>query len=191
MNIWPFKSRNENEEDGGQGPNLQLGFGTRATANALGFSLSVPQGGAVFDHPWRPALGGLKLKLRPGRIYSTGGDTLIEPVIKSGGRTVPMSGDARNAAPFLELDPGVANSAGESWAALEVVPNEAGEITKDARVEIIHTATPISHAKTLGRCPLVMILWKNKRPLRAEPITRFNLRYLRVVDTIGARHFFL
>lgn len=188
MNSWPFPRPVAPPP---KAPPPRPGAGTRLTSNALGYALSAIAAGASFDHPWRPGLGGLRATLRRGTVRSIGGDGVYEPKIKSGGKLVPMSGEDGITPAYLDLDPGVANAAGESWIALEVEPNAGGELVKTSRVEIVHTNTPISHAIPLGRHPLVLILWKKRRPIRVIPITHFHLRYARIVDPVGARHFFL
>lgn len=162
------------------------GKGTLLTAGAEGFAYSAPAGGATFNHPWRPFLNAFRLSLTRGTVNG-----IFQPSIRTGGRLVRMGGDEKNPAPQLTLAPALANEAGESWIALEVEPTELGEITAATRLEIVHTATPVSHARSLGRKPLALILWKDARPVRAVPICHFNLNYVRVIDPIGARHFFL
>jgi hypothetical protein len=189
MNTWPFPS--QPTPAAAIVPSPRMGAGTRLTSNYLGYVISASSGGETFDHPWRPALGGGRLTLRPGTVGSLGGDGVYEPKIKVGGALVPMSGDERHGVPALVLEPGVANAAGESWAVLEVEPDSKGELVKKSRIEIVHTATPFSHTPTLGRHPLVQILWRNRRPFHVLAITHFNLRYVRKVDPIGTRHFFL
>ena len=189
MNTWPFATPGAPLAP--SSPLPRPGHGTRLTANALGYSVSTPEGGASFDHPWRPSLSGSRLSLRRGTVYSTGGDGVFEPKIKVNGTLVPMSGEPGEPAPVLTLEPNIANSADESWVALEVEPNEDGELVKKSRIEIVHTRTVLSHARSPGRHPLALILWRKGRPFRVLAITHFNLRYVRSVDTVGTRHFFL
>lgn len=184
MTTWPFPSPARSAEPAVARP--MPGKGTLLTVGALGFAYSAPAGGATFNHPWRPFLNAFRIALTRGTVNG-----IFQPSIRTGGRLVPMGGDAQNAAPQLVLNPAVANDAGESWIALEIEPTELGEITAGTRLEIVHTATPLSHARSLGRHPLVLVLWKDKRPVRALPIAHFNLTYARVIDPIGVRHFFL
>ncbi len=153
-------------------PQIMPGTGVMLAANALGIGLSVRARSGSRNHPFYPLLGVRTLKLSRGLV-----DGLYEPKIGK----VPMSGDADHAAPALRLDPKEANEHGESWACLEVEPNAAGELTKDSRIEIVHTNAPVSRKKAVGRCPLVQILWRDGRPTRAFAIVMFNLRYVRVL----------
>lgn len=181
--IWPFPSSEQTPRT--VLPPPRPGNGTRLSVNHFGATVSAPAQGATFDHPWRPALSGAQLALQRGTIFSFGGEGVYVPKIRSGGELVPMT-EAR-----LQLNPDKVNDAGESWVALEVEPSDAGEIMADSRLEIIHTDTPISHARNVGRKPLVLILWRGERPLRAFALTHFNLAYARVLDVVGARHFFV
>lgn len=170
------------------------GDGTRITVNALGHSTSAPAGGATFNHPFRPAFGAGSVTFRLGTVASLAGGGPLEPKIRVNGQLVPMSGkDGISPAP-LALRANVANSDGISWAALEVHPNDKGELMKDSNVEIVHTATPISHTPNIGRAAIAMIIWSSGNPLRVLPIVHFNLRYFRVLPTPGGglpRHYFL
>jgi hypothetical protein len=130
-----------------------------------------------------------------GTVASLGGDGPLQPKIQSAGQLMPMSGkDGASPVPLL-LTADVANSDGLSWAALEVHPDAAsGELLKDSKVEIIHTASPFSHAQGFGRAPLALIIWNGRNPLRVYPLAHFNLRYVRLLPPPGGgvpRHLFL
>lgn len=182
MRTWPFPTSGDTAA---APPPPRPGKGTLLTVGAMGFAYSAPAGGPGFNHPWRPFLNAFRISFTRGTVNG-----IFTPSIRVGGALVPMDGDG-GAPPQLTLAPGVANAAGESWCALEVEPTDGGEITAETRLEIVHTAAPHSRAVSLGRQPLVMILWKDRRPVRALPICHFNLNYVRVIDPIGARHFFL
>lgn len=168
-------------------PRPMPGVGTRLTANEAGFSYSAPVAGGQFAHPWKPSLGGFFLRFNRGIVQ---GEQVREPRI--GG--VPMSGGPGVPQPALKLEPGKANANGESYAVLEVEPNEKGVLDGKSRVEIVHSTLTNSHGPKIGRQPIALILWKNKRPYRVLPIVHFNLRYERYVPPPGGgdvRHFFL
>jgi hypothetical protein len=190
MITWPF-SRPE-PDTAPVAPPIRAGHGTTITVNSLGVALSAPGAGPTFPHPWRPSLTGTWITLRQGTVSSFAGDNVYTPKIRSQGKLVSMVGDQRTPPPRLKLDPQLANKAGESWIVLEVAadPN-TGEILQTSRVEIVHSGQPISHKLNVGRQPLTQILWKNGRPLRAIAITHWNLRYLRIADSVGTRHLFL
>lgn len=170
--------------------------GTRVTVNAIGRAVAGSDGGPTWNHAWRPFLAGKSITFTLGSVQSFGGEVPLEPVIESNGEKIPMSGKDGALPTPLVLDPSVANADGESWCALEVHPDETtGELQKDALVEIIHTATPVSHALTFGRCAIAQILWSGGQPIQAIAMAHFNLRYLRVMPAPGSsgapRHLFL
>ena len=172
----------------------QPGTHTRLTMNALGHATGAGLGGATFNHPFRPALSSGRVSFQLGTVTSLAGDGPLEPKIKAGGQGAPMSGlDGITPTP-LALRADVANSEGISWAVLEVYPDDTGELTKDSKVEIVHSAETVSHTPDLGRCAIAMILWSGKSPLRVLPIVHFNLRYVRLLPPPGGgapRHLFL
>jgi hypothetical protein len=160
------------------------GFGLRLTVNALGTLYSTIAPAPAFDHPFRPTLG------RDGVRFQLGLVEQLEPKIGD----VPISGDARQDQPALSLKASVANQNGESWAMLEVEPNDVGLLTPKSRIEIVHTGDPsLSHALQLGRQPIALILWQDQQPVRAIAITHFHLRYARMAlpGGGGTRHYFL
>jgi hypothetical protein len=192
MNSWPFPKHHA-ARPASLHALAQPGVNTRLTVNALGHATSATPGGPTFNHPWRPALSALRITFNLGTVASLAGDEPLEPKIKVNGQLVPMSGKDGITPAALALEPGVANADGISWAALEVHPNDSGELLKDAKVEIVHTATPISHAADLGRTAIALIVWSGGNPLRALPIVHFNLRYVRLISPGGGapRHLFL
>lgn len=158
------------------------GSGLFAISNVLGNAFSAPQNITAFGHPWTPFLGSGVLTLSHGLV-----DTITPKIGK-----LPMT-DPRAA---LKLDAGKVNDQGESWAVLEVEPNaDTGLLDKDSRVEIVQLAEVDLHAEKIGRQPLALLLWRNKKtPQRALPIAFFNLKYLRVQPGPGGgpvRHLFL
>lgn len=170
--------------------------GTRVTVNALGRAVDANAGGASWNHAWRPFLSGGTVTFTLGSVQSFAGPAPIEPTILAGGQRLPMSGKEGTVPTPLALDATVATAAGVSYAALEVHPDDNGELQLDALVQIIHTATPVSHANTIGRCAIALILWSQGQPIQALPLVHFNLRYLRALPaagntTGGPRHMFL
>jgi len=174
-------------EQAPRAPRPQPGHGTRLTASNYGYSLSARSDGGAFAHPFKPSLTASGIRLAKGLVDE------FEPTIKG----VPISGDAENPQPVLELDPDVASEAGESWVCVEVEAgtriNDAGEeelrerLSDESRAEIVHVDTPRSLDQAIGRQALVLIVWQRERVFRALTITHFNLRYAR----IGAvRHLF-
>lgn len=159
------------------------GAGVRLTANEAGFAFSVPTAPGRFAHPFTPLLGGSSLKFSRGLV--DGRDVTIG--------ALPLEGRAQQ--PSLKLTADKATAAGESWAVLEVEPDDAtGVLLPTSRREIVHSDTTTSLERTLGRWPIAMILWANGKPLRALPIVWFNLGYQRVIPGPGAgpvRHLFL
>jgi hypothetical protein len=178
-------------------PPPRPGANTRITSNALGFALSTPTVGQVFNHPFRPTLASGSITFRLGTVQSLAGSAIIEPKIKIDGQLVPMSGKNGNTFTPLDLGGVKPNSDSVSWAALEVHPDDAtGELNKDSKVEIIHTLSPISHVRTYGRCALAMIVWSGRVPTRVFAMIHFNLRYLRILPNAGTpvgvtKHLFL
>jgi hypothetical protein len=160
------------------------GAGTRLTLNSIGFAVATLVKRMVLPHPFRPALSSGGVTLSRGLVQN------IEPKIKG----VPIGGSFRTPQPVLALDSALANDAGESWVCVELSLRSDGTLPeKNPRVEIVHSKQPESHSLILARCPLVMILWQGKQPLRAEEIVYFNLRYQRLVPPEGAgvvRHIF-
>ncbi|MEI9894232.1 MAG: hypothetical protein WDN28_10195 [Chthoniobacter sp.] len=151
--------------------------------------------GQTFNHPWRPALAAGRVTFNLGTVASFAGVGPIEPKITVNGTLVPMSGKDGNTPAGLTIKASVANDDGVSFAALEVHPDpDTGELTKDSKVEIVHTNATISHAPNLGRTAIALILWSGGQPLRVLPIVHFNLRYLRILPTAGGgapKHLFL
>lgn len=164
-------------------PAARPGDGTRLSVNFFGSVYSAPDQGATFDHPWKPALGARQLRFT---VATVSGNDVIIPAIKLGGQLVPMNGGKSGGAPALLLDPGQVNDDGVSFAVLEVEPDAKGELTKDARVEIVHRSSgAVSHGP-IGRKAVTMILWQDGRPLRALPLVHFNFVYERVKHASGA-----
>lgn len=184
MKTWPFPSAADNTK--ASKPTRPVpGRGTRLTVSAFGFALSAPGKRQKFNHPFRPGMSGTTAV-----IFSRGLVEMREPTI--GG--VPISGATTKAPPVLKLEPGKANKRGESWACVEVHPDAEGKLPEESKIEIVHTNEPVSLEPEVGRCPIALILWRDRIPVRVVPIVHFNLRYLRVVPLPGAgavRHLFL
>jgi hypothetical protein len=191
MNSWPF----QNHETPAQHIHVpvQPGVHTRLTVNSTGFSTGAPVAGPTFNHPFRPALGANSLTFNLGTVASLAGDGPLEPKITVNGERIRMSGKNGSSPVPLKLSADIANSEGVSWAALEASPDDKGELTKDSKIEIVHTAEGASHDEKLGRCHIAMILWKARNPFRVLPLVHFNLRYIRLVSPGGGapRHLFL
>ena len=133
-----------------------------------------------FQHPFKPFLAAGYVTFLQGTV-----DTFTP---KIGGKPI---GDP-NAR--LKLEPAKVNANGESWAVLEVEPNDQGTLDEKSRIEIVQLAAVNFHDEKIGRQPLVLILWNEQRPFRAIDIAYFNLRYERVKPAPGGgiiRHFFL
>jgi hypothetical protein len=166
-------------------PPPRTGTGTRLTVNDLGHTYSAPPRGGTFDHPFRPALAGMNLRLSPGIV-----DTFI-PLIDG----QPMNGAGGKPAPLLELDAADVNADGTSWCVLEVVPNAQGVLDKNSRIELIHTGDASkSKDPNLGRKPITLLLWRAGRPVQVIAAVRFCLLYFRVIPTAGGgvvQHLFL
>lgn len=156
----------------------QFAKGTLLTSNAAGFGYEgAPGAGQQFGHPWKPFLSARTLQLSRG---------LVETF-------TPKIGEKRMDETVLELKADVANELGESWAVLEVEPDAQGKLTKDSRIEIVHTKETVSLEEKIGRAPLTLILWRDQRPFRAIPVVHFNLKYHRVIPAPGGgpvRHLF-
>ncbi len=162
------------------------GTGLRLSVNQLGLSLAAAAQGASYPHPFRPMLVPAGVSLQRGLVENR------EPTING----VPIGGDAAQGTrpPVLKLDVADVNDNGESWVCVELTLDEKGEVPEtDAKVVITHTKQPRSLDVRLARGPLVMLLWRDRRPVDALAIVHFNLRYARVLPPAGAggvRHVF-
>lgn len=178
MNSVPFFAKTtEVVETRGLMP--QPGAGVHLSTNELGTTYAVPPG-TGYRWPFKCLLGAGVVQIRPGLVDG------FTP--KIGGQ--PMT--AANV--LLKLDAGKANARGESWIVLEVEPDAAGVLTPESRIEIVQRAVVNRHEPAIGRQPLALILFKDRRPQRVLPITHFNLRYYRVTPPPGlgaVRHLFL
>lgn len=180
----PFFPTADRESKPAMIPRPQPGNGVRARVTPTGWSLSAPAASRLFRHPFRPLLGANQVRFSLGLV-----DGMWEP--KIGG--VPISGDANGAVPALKLLPNVANENGESWACLEVEPDEKGELNSQTRIEIVHSNQPVSLDPAVGRLALAMIIWNGAIASAAFAIVHFNVRYYRRVSPPGGgpvRHFF-
>jgi hypothetical protein len=153
----------------------RIGKGTLLTVTSAGYSISVPSRKGRYPHPFKPALGSLTVSFSRGLVEG------FEPKIKG----KPISGGPGIAPPLLKLDPAVANAAGESWCCIEVEPNDAGQVDEKSRVEMVHTASRGSLDPKVARFPVVLILWRNKRPFFTHEIAYFNVRYRRIPQRDG------
>ena len=170
-------------------PKPQLGNGTRLTATAWGFAYGSADAGQTWAHPFRASVGVRIIRLSKGIVEG------IEPKIDG----VPISGDPqkRKPQPALKLDPKLQNKNGESWVCIEVEPGFTDQPGPDgkpqlratldgkSRVEIVHTAEPVSHNPEIGRQPLAQLLWNGRNILRYLQIAHYNLRYLRIIPAPG------
>lgn len=167
---------------------LQPGVGTLLSSTAHGFIISSPRSGMSFNHPWTPLLvgadSGVGLRLSRGIVDG------FEPKIDG----EPMSGLDGQLPPILKLNAGEINAkTGESWAVLEVTPNDKGVLDKDSKIVIVHRAAPGGNiGGAVGAHPLALVIWKNKKPVMVWPVAFFNVRYVRRTPTSGqVQHFFL
>src|SRR5205814_294096 len=116
-------------------------------------------------------LSGRSITFLLGTVASFAGIGPIEPKIKINGQLVRMSGKNGGLPTPLALGNVRPNADGVSWAALEVHPDDTGELVKESLVEIVHTNfNPVSHALTIGRCAIAMILWSGGSAVRVLPI---------------------
>ena len=188
---------------------LQLiqGAGTRLTRiPGFGTGISFDGASAIWPHPFRPSLSGLKVTVEKGLVET------CEPTIKSEGQDVPVSGDAANniPQPSLTLDPKQIDADQQiSWVALEVEADKDGKLSKDKsgklleglRVEVVHAAAVGSRRSSgsgssggeIGMQPLALITWADGSPTGIFPVPLHNLGYARTFpgDNQGVpRHFF-
>ena len=164
---------------------IRPGAGTLIGSTPLGFFVSNPHSGMSFNHPFRPVLVGSGTE--PGLRFAPGVVDGFEP--KIGGK--PMSGTGGDLAPILKLS-GASAATTESWAILQVTPNDKGLLDKESKIEIVHRTSLSSNIGKTGAQPLALIVWRNKLPVMVWPLVFFNLRYARKTsETEGTRHFFL
>jgi hypothetical protein len=145
------------------------------------------KGGGSFNHPFRPLLSGDKLRFTRGLVSG------FEPTIGDG--KIPISGNSKNPPPALQLKPeDMDEETQQSWACIEVTPDKDGVISKADQIRLVHRKTPGDFFGTVGTQPLALILWRDKKPIRAIDLVWFNLRYMSVQPAPGRggrRHFFL
>lgn len=147
----------------------------------MGVSVSNAHSGQSFSHPFQPVLVGMGLRFVRGAVDG------FQPTIAG----VPMTGNAGTLPPVLPLK-GATSTTKETWAILQVTPNSKGQLDKDSKIEIIHSATLDDGTVTVGRHPIALIIWRAKRPVAVWPITFFNLKYAqKKTEKDGVRHFFL
>jgi len=169
-------------------PKIQPGTGTHLASNAVGFSVSNPNTGPSFNHPFRPVLVGSDTGA--GLRFTRGLVDGFEPKIHGG----PMSGTSGKLPPILELQAGTVNAASnESWVVLEATPNDKGVIDKDSKLVLVHAAAPGgSIGGTVARTPVALIVWNKKLPVMVWPIVFFNLRLKKITPQTGpVQYFFL
>ena len=155
-------------------------------SSSQGFSISNPNTGMSFNHPFRPILvgagNGAGLRFVKGVVDG------FEPTING----IPISGISGALAPSLKLT-GVTSKTKESWAVLEVTPNARGVLDTESKIQIVHSLAPGGMlAGVVGRQALALIVWNNGTPVMAWPLVFFNLHYVRQTSTTEpTRHFFL
>lgn len=166
------------------------GAGVMLTSTAVGFCYSAEQSGSSFDHAWRPFAQAKAVTFNLGTVQSLAGDGPLEPKIAD----KPMSGKDGKSPERLLLDPSVANADGVSFVVLEVHPNDKGELTKESKIELVHSLETISRTADVGRKAIAQITWKQRAVARIRPLVHFHLVYVRIVPTSGGglpRHNFL
>lgn len=176
-------------QPGSEAATPRAGAGVLLTVNpAMGFSFNAPRKSESFRHNFRPFLSALGLRISfgtVGAIEPTIGDT---PATKN----TPAAKGARMSQSILKLNPSEVNADGESWACVEVEPNEQGLITAKSRVEVIHTKEPNDFTPKRAREPLVLIVWRKGNPVRIEAIRQWCMQYYRIQESATFyRHVFL
>ena len=166
---------------------IQPGANMSMGRNPLGFWFNGPVASVDFSHPFtiQPGAGGIRVS--KGLILA---DISVEPLIRS----VPISGDDKQAAPVLKLDPSLVNDSKESWVCVEVTPNADGKLDpagKASKVEVVQRDFPILTEGVTGRAPLALISFQKVSPQFFQ-IAMFHLRYVTSQPAQGPRkHFFL
>jgi hypothetical protein len=182
------------------------GKGVEAAVNMMGSAFAVRSNAQVFNHPWKPALGGGLLSLQRGTV--TMADGVYEPLIDG----TPVSGPPPEAAPTLYLDPSIPAGGTESWVCLQLelaalttgsasappklakpATNPGTGVLNSDSCTIVHLLNPVSQQVALALCPLVLITWQAGQPFQAIEGVYFNLVYTRVVPGPGGgpvQHFF-
>jgi hypothetical protein len=95
---------------------------------------------------------------------------------------VPISGmvnGVQQAAPVLNLDPGiVASGDNRSWVVLQVTPDPtSGLVTATTLLNVVHLGSPFLNSQTIFQTPLVLIIWANGKPYQAFEIAYFNFQF--------------
>ncbi|MEO7933200.1 MAG: hypothetical protein ABIT76_08595 [Chthoniobacterales bacterium] len=156
--------------------------------NAQGYTQTpTNRGGGSFNHPFRPSLVGMELRLSRGLVNG------LEPVI--GTKKIPISGDAKHAQPALKLDPDqIDKETQQSWVCLQVTPDKEGRLATADQIEVVQRKSAYAFVGEKGIQPVALVLWKNKRPVRAIDQVWFNLRYITILPPAGQggrKHYFL
>ncbi len=141
------------------------GRNTLLTFGAGGFAYSAAGGGARWPHPFKPSLGLVGISFSRGLVDGR------EPVIVD----KPISSGA-----LLELNPGVVNEQGESWACVQVRSTPEGVQSDTIGPRMVHTDKPISGEPLLGIYPVALILWRGGKPVVVHEIAMFDVRYRRI-----------
>lgn len=180
-----------NQSAGRQSP-VRPGSNSLITRTPFGTVINGRPHASAFGHPFQPFLSGTSIRFSAGYVNSE-----FVPIIRTKeGKNVPMTGDDKNAAPALDLDPKIVNQTlQQSWACLEVTPNNDGSLDKKSLVQIVHRNAPTSVDPKVGRQALALITWANNVPQRVYAQIWFNLKYARTTpQTVGngiPRHLFL
>ena len=157
-------------------PKLMPGAGTRLTANSVGTALNAPSSGPRIALAFKPSLSAAGIRFSRGYVADRMPTIQGVPIVPRDGRPQPA----------LPLDFGIANEFGESWVCVEVHPDEKGELPPKSAIEIVHRRQPRALSKILGRAPLCLIVWREKKPVQVHQIVHFNLGYVRVLPPDGA-----
>jgi len=164
---------------------IQPGTGTLIGSTPLGFFVSNPSSGMSFNHPFRHVLVGTDSGA--GIRFALGVVDGFEPQIDG----QPMSGSSGALPPVLKLQ-GTSAATKESWALLNVTPNDQGLLDKDSKIEIVHRTSLSTNIGKVGSIPLALIVWKNKLPVMVWPLVFFNLHHIQKTSSTAApQHFFL
>ena len=185
---------------------LIAGDNTRIERSGMGAMITYLPARSLFMSPFLPTLVQGGVTLAQGLIDD------VEPRIRTGGKSVPISGDTSNAIPppILKLDPKLADAATQtSFIAVEIEADKDGKLTLDKdgnlatglRLEVVHVSKISDRTETnpsgtsggkVGVKPLAMVVWNGNNAAEIFTIRRHNQEYARTFPKDGqgaVRHF--